>query len=81
MKVSVLVRPAASVTISVMVVLPVCPATGARLMLRFAPDPPSEIPDAPSSASFEEVAVTVSALADVSRSDTVNASGPTVPPP
>src|SRR5205809_187180 len=79
-KVLLAVRPAASVTVNVMVAVPSCAAMGARLIVRFAPDPPNEMPDAGSRAVFDEVADTVRALAAVSRSDTVNASGPAVVP-
>src|SRR4051794_4550554 len=76
----VAVSPPASVTVRVMVEEPIRPTVGARVMVRLAPDPPKEIPEAGSRLVFEEVADTFKEPAAVSWSDTVKASGPAVLP-
>ena len=80
MKLVLAVSPPASVAVSVIVVEPIWPVIGFRVMVRFAPDPPKEIPDVDSSVAFDDVAVTLSEPAEVSRSETVNDSGPTATP-
>jgi hypothetical protein len=62
-----------SLTVSVTVATPLCPAAGARETVRFAPLPPNAIPAAGSSVLFELPAVSVREAAEVSASPTVNA--------
>src|SRR5205823_4059714 len=75
-KVSVAVRPPPSVTVSVTTDEPICPAAGATVTVRFAPDPPSTIPDSGRRVEFEDDAATVRLPAGVSMSPTVKAIGP-----
>ena len=67
------VSPPASVAVSVIVVEPIWPVIGFRVMVRFAPDPPNDIPEAGNNAAFEDDAEMLNAPADVSRSETTNA--------
>ena len=73
LKVLVAVNPPASVTVIVIVVLPVCDPLGTRVIVRFVPDPPTDIPEAGNNAAFEDDAEMLNAPADVSRSETTNA--------
>ena len=77
---SVAVAPPASVTVSVTVAVPHCPAAGVTVTVRLAPDPPRAIPAVGSRVRFEETAVTVRSAARVSASPTVKLIGPDEPP-
>ena len=74
--VSVAINPPASVTVSVIVVMPNWPSAGVIVAVRFAPLPPSTMLALGTSVVFDEVAVTVSKSAPVSRSSTVKAIAP-----
>ena len=74
MKVSVAISPPASVTVSVIVLIPTDRAL--TVTVRLAPVPPMTIPAFATTAVFDEVAITVSDAGAVSVSPTVNATGP-----
>ena len=65
----------ASVTVTVIVLVPLTSPIGVSVIVRFAPLPPRLMPPAATTPTFEEVAVTVSEPAAVSTSPTVNAIG------
>src|SRR5437762_1687399 len=73
------VCPPASATVTVTVAVPVCPGAGVTLTVRFAPDPPRVMLPAGNSVVLLDTAVTVSAPG-VSASPTVKAIGPMVAP-
>jgi hypothetical protein len=53
--------PPASVTVTVIVLVPLTLATGVSVIVRLAPLPPKAIPPAATTPKFDDVAVTVSA--------------------
>ena len=64
--------PVPSPTVIVMSALPVAPATGVTVTVRFPPEPPSTIPPANTSDELDELAVIVRLVAAVSTSLIVN---------
>ena len=68
--------PFPSVTVTVIVAVPVKEASGVRVTLRLVPEPPSTIPEAGTRVELEDEATTVKAAAGVSVSPTVNGIGP-----
>ena len=72
--------PFPSCTLSVIVAVPLWPATGVTVTLRFAPLPLIVMLPFATTAAFDDVAVTASNAGVVSASPTVNASGPTAAP-
>jgi hypothetical protein len=68
---------ASSLTVTVTVELPLAPATGVTVIVRFAPLPPSTIPDVDETTdSLEDWAVTVKLSPAVSASATVKFNSP-----
>ncbi len=67
---------APSLTVTVIVLVPVCPAAGVTLTVRLAPLPPKTIPLSGTSAGLLEVPLTVKLPTAVSMSPTVNPIAP-----
>src|SRR5262245_47522758 len=67
--------PLASVTMTVIVALPLTPVTGVMVRLRLVPKPPNTILVAGARAGLEDVALTTRLLAGVSASPTVKGMG------
>ncbi len=65
-----------SLTVIVMVEVPLCPAAGVMIALRPAPLPPKAILATGISTAFDEVADSVNAFGEVSASPIVNAIAP-----
>ena len=66
-----------SLTVRVILVVPVCPGAGVIVTVRLDPLPPKTMFAFGTSVTFVEVPFTVRLAAAVSASPTVNASGPT----
>ena len=75
-KLRVAVKLPPSVTVTVIVLVPLALAIGLSVIVRLAPLPPSAMPPAATTPTFDDVAVTVSDPAAVSTSPTVNAMAP-----
>src|SRR5207253_6900094 len=66
-----------SVTVRVMVAVPVCPAVGVTVTVRPVPEPPMVTFPFGMSAGFDDWTLTTRLPAAVSASPTVNPTGPT----
>ena len=66
-----------SLAVSVILVVPVCPAAGVIVTVRLDPLPPKRIFAFGTSTKLVEAPITVRLLATVSASPTVNVRGPT----
>src|SRR6266436_8024762 len=69
-----------SLTLTVIVALPVCPAAPVAVTVRFDPDPPNTMLAFGTSVGLDELPLTVKLPAAVSTSPTVKLNGPAVPP-
>ena len=75
-KLELAVNPAPSVTVSVMVLVPLCPTAGVNVTVRDAPVPPNTMFTTGSNVVLLEAPATVSVVAGVIASPTVKASAP-----
>src|SRR5499427_489152 len=76
----VLVESVPSLTVTVIVAAPVCPATGVTVTVRLAPLPPKAMFASGTSVWFDEVPLRVRLATGVSTSPTVKAMGPAATP-
>jgi hypothetical protein len=78
--VSVAVSPPLSITVMVIVAVPICPAAGVIVIARSSPDPFRMSPSCGTKTGLSDETVTVSPVAGVSASETLNGTAPVLPP-